>query len=69
MGVGRKLFEKAVTIARGYGAKKLYISAHSSKEFPIDTWSENEYELNKTYIPSERHAFSDFDLGRNTPLK
>ena len=32
MGVGRKLFEKAVTIAREYGAKKLYISAHSSKE-------------------------------------
>ena len=32
MGVGRKLFEKAVTIAREYGTKKLYISAHSSKE-------------------------------------
>jgi hypothetical protein len=32
MGVGRKLFEKAAEVARGYGAKKLYISAHSSKE-------------------------------------
>ena len=32
MGVGRKLFEKAAGIAREYGAKKLYISAHSSKE-------------------------------------
>lgn len=32
MGVGRKLFEKACDIAREYGASKLYISAHSSKE-------------------------------------
>ena len=32
MGVGRKLFEKAAGAAEGYGAKKLYISAHSSKE-------------------------------------
>ena len=32
MGVGRKLFEKAAGVAREYGAKKLYISAHSSKE-------------------------------------
>ena len=32
MGVGRKLFEKAVETARIHGAKKLYISAHSSKE-------------------------------------
>lgn len=32
MGVGRKLFMKAVETAREYGAKKLYISAHSSKE-------------------------------------
>lgn len=32
MGVGRKLFEKAIETAREYGAKKLYISAHSSKE-------------------------------------
>ncbi len=32
IGVGRKLFEKAVEAAREYGAKKLYISAHSSKE-------------------------------------
>jgi len=32
MGVGRKLFERAVETAREYGAKKLYISAHSSKE-------------------------------------
>ena len=31
MGVGRKLFEKAAGIAREYGAKKLYISAHSLK--------------------------------------
>ena len=32
MGVGRKLFEKAIETAKEYGAKKLYISAHSSKE-------------------------------------
>ena len=32
MGVGRKLFEKAAGVAREYGAEKLYISAHSSKE-------------------------------------
>ncbi len=32
MGVGRKLFEKAAGVAEGYGAKRLYISAHSSKE-------------------------------------
>ena len=32
IGVGRKLFDKAVETAREYGAKKLYISAHSSKE-------------------------------------
>ena len=32
MGVGRKLFEKAAGAAKGHGAKKLYISAHSSKE-------------------------------------
>ena len=32
MGVGRKLFEKALRVGREYGAKKLYISAHSSKE-------------------------------------
>lgn len=32
MGVGRKLFERACDIARKYGAGKLYISAHSSKE-------------------------------------
>ena len=32
MGVGRKLFEKAVETAKEYGAEKLYISAHSSKE-------------------------------------
>ena len=32
MGVGRKIFEKAVEVAREYGAEKLYISAHSSKE-------------------------------------
>ncbi len=31
-GVGRKLFEKAIETAKEYGAKKLYISAHSSKE-------------------------------------
>ena len=28
----QKLFEKAAGVAREYGAKKLYISAHSSKE-------------------------------------
>ena len=32
MGVGRKLFEKAAGAAKEHGAKKLYISAHSSKE-------------------------------------
>ena len=32
MGVGRKLFDRAVETARELGAKKLYISAHSSKE-------------------------------------
>lgn len=32
MGVGRKLFEKAAGATKGHGAKKLYISAHSSKE-------------------------------------
>lgn len=32
MGVGRKLFEKAVEAAKEYGAPKIYISAHSSKE-------------------------------------
>lgn len=31
-GIGRKLFEKAVETAKEYGAKKIYISAHSSKE-------------------------------------
>ena len=32
MGIGRKLFELAVNSARDMGAKKLYISAHSSIE-------------------------------------
>jgi len=32
MGVGRRLFEKAADVAKECGAKKLYISAHSSKE-------------------------------------
>ena len=32
MGVGGKLFDRAVETARELGAKKLYISAHSSKE-------------------------------------
>ena len=31
-GVGRKLFAKAVETAKEYGAQKLYISAHSSRE-------------------------------------
>lgn len=32
MGIGRKLFDLAVKSARDMGAKKLYISAHSSEE-------------------------------------
>ena len=32
MGTGRLLFEKAKTSARSFGAKKLYISGHSSEE-------------------------------------
>ena len=32
MGIGRKLFDLAVNSARDMGAKKLYISAHSSEE-------------------------------------
>lgn len=31
-GVGRALFERSMDIARAMGAKKLYISAHSSRE-------------------------------------
>ena len=31
-GIGRKLFELACKTAKEVGAKKLYISAHSSKE-------------------------------------
>jgi ribosomal protein S18 acetylase RimI-like enzyme len=31
-GIGKKLFQYACSIARGLGAKKLYISAHSAEE-------------------------------------
>ncbi|MDD6884503.1 MAG: GNAT family N-acetyltransferase [Eubacteriales bacterium] len=32
MGVGRGMFHLAMDIARGFGAKKMYMSTHSSKE-------------------------------------
>lgn len=32
MGIGKKLFDLIINIAKSMGAKKLYISAHSSKE-------------------------------------